>query len=236
MLQFTMKPKPFDWECPYCRQTARISVSDHFAVGIEIDKPNHFGLGTFYSQIVFCPNPNCRKFSLTSALYEGGKHEVSGLLDNQISKQRYFWKLLPQSVARTFPDYVPNPIIQDYNEACLIKDISPKASATLSRRCLQGMIRDFWGVKKGRLYDEIEAIKDQVDTLTWESIDSVRKIGNIGAHMEKDINLIIDVDPNEAEILIKLIEILIEDWYIKRHEKEERLKKIVQIGKSKTSG
>ena len=27
----------------------------------------------------------------------------------------------------------------------------------------------------------------------------IRKIGNIGAHMECDINLIVDIEPNEAE-------------------------------------
>ena len=31
----------------------------------------------------------------------------------------------------------------------------------------------------------------------WQAIDAVRSIGNIGAHMEKDINLIVDVDPEE---------------------------------------
>jgi len=39
-----------------------------------------------------------------------------------------------------------------------------------------------------------------VDPLTWEAIDAVRKLGNIGAHMEKDINVIVDVDPEEAEL------------------------------------
>ena len=41
-----------------------------------------------------------------------------------------------------------------------------------------------------------------------DAIDAVRKIGNIGAHMERDINLIVDIDPNEAAILIGLIELL----------------------------
>lgn len=36
----------------------------------------------------------------------------------------------------------------------------------------------------------------------------VREIGNIGAHMEADINVIIDVDPDEAQILIDLVELL----------------------------
>lgn len=155
-------------------------------------------------------------------LYEAGEHLQS-------------FSLIPRSAARSYPDYVPQPIRDDYEEACLIRDLSPKASATLSRRCLQGMIRDFFGVSKARLIDEIEAIRDKTDTATWEAIDAVRKIGNIGAHMEKDINVIVDVDPDEAQILIELVETLIKDWYIARHERQERLKAIKRISDAKSA-
>lgn len=143
------------------------------------------------------------------------------------------WTLIPPSTAKVFPDYVPGPVRDDYEEACAIKDLSPKASATLSRRCLQGMVRDFWGVSKARLIDEIEAIRDKVDDQTWAAIDAVRKIGNIGAHMEKDINVIVDVEPEEAQKLIELIELLVKDWYTTRHERAERLKSIVQMKEAK---
>jgi hypothetical protein len=115
----------------------------------------------------------------------------------------------------------------------MIRDLSPKASATLSRRCLQGMIRDFWGIKKARLTDEIEAIEDKVDADTWAAIDAVRTVGNIGAHMEKDINVIVDVDPHEAQLLIGMIEMLIKDWYVMRQERKERLAAIVQMKDAK---
>jgi len=97
------------------------------------------------------------------------------------------------------------------------------------------MIRNFWEVRKENLKLEVEAIGEKVDPLTWKAIDAVRKIGNIGAHMEKDINLIIDVDPNEASKLINLIELLIKDWYITRYEREKRLESIVEVGKKKDS-
>ena len=89
------------------------------------------------------------------------------------------------------------------------------------------MIRDFWSVSKGRLVDEIDAIKDKIDELAWKAIDGLRKIGNIGAHMEKDINVIVDVDPNEAKLLIGLIETLVDDWYVTRHERQLRMEKLV---------
>jgi hypothetical protein len=154
-----------------------------------------------------------------------GPDKIGDILDS--------WNLIPPSTAKVFPDYVPQPIRDDYVEACKIKDLSPKASATLSRRCLQGMIRDFWGINKARLVDEIDAIRDKVDTDTWAAIDAVRKIGNIGAHMEKDINVMVDVDPEEAQLLIGLIELLIKDWYITRYQRKERLRAIVQVRETK---
>jgi hypothetical protein len=47
--------------------------------------------------------------------------------------------------------------------------------------------------------------------------------------MEKDINVIVDVDPGEAEELIKLIELLIEDWYVNRHKRQTQLKAVLKI-------
>ena len=141
------------------------------------------------------------------------------------------WKLKPQSSAKPLPDYIFTAIKEDYEEACL--NLSPKASATLARRCLQGMIRDFWKVKPQNLFQEIESIKDKVEPDTWEAIDVVRKVGNIGAHMEKDINQIVEVDENEAGLLIGLIEMLIEEWYIIRYERQQRLAQIKQLGQDK---
>ena len=95
------------------------------------------------------------------------------------------------------------------------------------------MIRKFFKISKARLVDEIEAIRDRVDPLTWQAIDAVRKIGNIGAHMEKEINVIVDVDPGEAEKLTWLVELLLKDWYVARHEREKNLSEIVSIGETK---
>lgn len=101
----------------------------------------------------------------------------------------------------------------------MISDLSPKASATLSRRCLQGMIRDFHKITRPTLNQEINELKGNIEQDLWEAIDAVRKVGNIGAHMEADINVIVDVDPEEAQILIGLIEQLFQDWYVARHKR-----------------
>lgn len=141
--------------------------------------------------------------------------------------------LYPISRAKQYPDYIPKAIREDYEEAYSILFLSPKASATLSRRCLQGMIRDFWNVREKTLYNEINEIKDKVTPTQWKAIDSLRALGNIGAHMEKDVNEIIEIDDGEAEKLIKLIELLIEKWYIARHDEEELLSDVIEINLEK---
>jgi len=133
------------------------------------------------------------------------------------------------------PNYIPEAIRNDYQEACAIINLSPKASATLSRRCLQGMIRDFWDIKESNLAQAIEKLEGKIPAPQWKVIDGVRRIGNIGAHMEKDINLIVDIEPDEAQKLIKLIEHLLEQWYINRHEQELLYADIIGIDKSKQS-
>jgi hypothetical protein len=51
----------------------------------------------------------------------------------------------------------------------------------------------------------------------------------------KDVNVIIDVEPEEADLLIKLIEDYFKDWYIARHDKEERQLKLKQLATSKST-
>lgn len=131
------------------------------------------------------------------------------------------------------PDYVPEAIRDDYTEACVIRDGSPKASATLCRRALQGMIRNFWGITERTLKLEIDALQDKVESQTWEAIDAVREVGNIGAHTEKDVNVIIDVEPHEADQLIWLVETLISDWYINKHEREQHLTELKALADQK---
>lgn len=220
------------WTCPYCDRNATIREDhDYISGNVSFEIKTAEGFRDLSWHFIVCPNPNCQMYALTVSIGEVDKGEMTGQGVNR--KHINSWNLIPPSKAKLFPFYIPKAIRDDYTEACLIVDLSPKASATLARRCLQGIIRDFWKVKGGNLAEEIKQIKDKIDSLTWGAIKAVRKVGNIGAHMEKDINLIIDVEPKEAELLIGLIETLVKDWYIARKEKEERLKEIKKLAVAK---
>lgn len=206
------------YKCPYCNVVCR----DDGAITKKVYESFHYSgsdclhydsSGTVILSLSKCPN--CNEVAVS-------------LIGRRITPYSY-----PPAGAIHLPEYIPDAVRTDYMEALSIVDASPKASATLSRRCLQGMIHDCWNIHEKNLNAEISSLKGKIDASQWKAIDALRKIGNIGAHMESDINLIIDVEPNEAQALIKLIELLIKEWYISRHDAEELLKEIVTIGDQK---
>lgn len=225
-----MREKTYSWTCPYCNQPATItnystSFDDH-----QFNQDNKDGSLVIRTEIVVCPNPKCREYKITAGLYKTTFTGSAWIVSKEPMEE---WQLRPKSLAKPFPAYIPQAILDDYKEACLIVNDSPKASATLSRRCLQGIIRDFWKIIKPRLIDEIKELEGKIDGSTWRAIDGVRSVGNIGAHMESDINLIVDVDPDEAQALIGLIEFLLKDWYVADHDRKEHMQKVIDLAKLK---
>lgn len=201
--------------CPFCNSTFKLNYSTKTHRSINFDtlegRPHINKNSEIVPEeidIVLFKCPGCEKVIVKT---EGIGGQYKGVVTD----------IYPKSLARQFPDYIPNQIRQDYEESYSIVNLSPKASATLARRTLQGMIRDFHGVKKPRLIDEINAIRDKVTPSEKTVLDSIRDIGNIGAHPEKDINLIVGIEPGEAEKLLKVIEYFMKSWYITRHEAQQ---------------
>jgi len=110
-----------------------------------------------------------------------------------------------------------NEIKEDYEEACLVLPDSAKASAALSRRCLQNILREKAGVQSGNLFDEIQEVIDAgLPSHLAESIDSVRNIGNFAAHPIKSKNTgqVVPVEPGEAEWNLEVIEQLLDFYFV----------------------
>lgn len=87
----------------------------------------------------------------------------------------------------------------------------------------------------GNLGAEISYIRDRIDEDTFESIKAVREVGDIGAHMEKSVDTIVDVEPEEAALLIELIETLVLDWYVAKHRRANRNKQLQDTVAAKRS-
>jgi len=108
---------------------------------------------------------------------------------------------------------VPSDIADDYIEACNVLPISPKASAALSRRCLQNILHTF-GYKARTLDKDIGLLLDEPDPKKAipqklrTTIDLIRNFGNFSAHPinDKTALQIIEVEPHEAESCLDILE------------------------------
>src|SRR3954471_17508340 len=195
------------WTCPFCNHKSVLRDEDMngATASRETRKYGVVQVTTIFRE---CPNLECNEVEIIDGIKSIVRIPGQAKLPDRTLPVR------PDARTKPWPSYIPAPLLADYAEACQIELLSPKASAALARRCLQGMIRDFWGINQPRLVDEIDALQAKLDAATWEAIDALRKSGNIGAHMEKDTGQIGEVDADEARVLLELIETLFTDWYV----------------------
>jgi len=137
------------------------------------------------------------------------------------------------NVARIAPSEVPPSIREDFIEAAAVVPISEKASAALSRRCLQNLLTD-QGYTKRDLSDQIDDALRDLPKRIGENIDIIRNIGNFAAHPMKHqtTGLIVDVEPEEADWNLDVLEELFEYYYVQPKRSEERRKKLDEKLKS----
>src|SRR6516164_3879687 len=96
---------------------------------------------------------------------------------------------------------VPKTIAADYVEACQVLPLSAKASAALSRRCLQAMLHAHGYLDKD-LAKEVQQLLDETDPEKVlpgpirKTVDAIRNFGNFSTHPITDITSlqVIDVE------------------------------------------
>lgn len=159
--------------------------------------------------------PECRRFIFTLAeRYE--RYVVGGSNFYHYSRERLCY---PRGISRApLPAEVPAEFANDYLEACATLSDSPKASAALSRRCLQHVLRDRLGANRQNLAGEIQQVLDagHLPTQLLESLDAVRNIGNFAAHPIKSTSSgeVLDVEPGEAEWNLDVLESLFDYIFV----------------------
>lgn len=149
--------------------------------------------------------------------------------------------IYPKGIARSpISGEVDDPqVVSDYTESALVLSDSAKASAALSRRSLQHILREKAGVKKADLSAEIQQVLDsgKLPSEIAENLDAVRNIGNFAAHPIKSSSTgeIIDIEPHEAEWNLEVLEQLIDFYYVRpavaKKKRDELNIKLVEAGK-----
>ena len=139
------------------------------------------------------------------------------------------------------PLEVPPVIARDYIEACQVLPISSKASAALSRRCLQAVLRAH-GYKDKDLAKEIDLLLNEKDAskaipeTLRVAVDGIRNFGNFSAHPITDVSTlqIIDVEPEEAEWCLEILEEAFQHFYVRPA--QARAKKAALDAKLQSAG
>lgn len=191
------------------------------------DAPSTFPLGTdvtSYWVAVTRTCPTCRR--LIISLLENYDRVAGSKLRDSYANQREFF-CYPRAVSRVpLSPNVPATLAGDYREACITLVDSPKASAALSRRCLQHVLREHAKVKHSDLFAEIQEVLDSrvLPTHLADSLDAIRNIGNFAAHpiKSKASGEIIDVEPGEAEWNLDVLEGLFDFYFVQPAETQKR--------------
>lgn len=126
--------------------------------------------------------------------------------------------LFPKYPIKHVPEEVPEKFAADFREAHDTLPISPKASAALSRRCLQNLIREQEGIIEKSLFAEVDKLlkSNKLPKYLAKDLDAIRHIGNFAAHPVKDTNTgeIVDVEPGEAEWTLEVLEALLLFYFV----------------------
>ena len=129
------------------------------------------------------------------------------------------WKIvrsLPRS--RRAPAEVAAPFSTDYNEAAEVLPVSKKASASVSRRLLQHIIREKAVITKKTLNDEIYALvaSGALPVYLADDLHALRA-SELAAHPTKDTNTVevVEVEEGEAECCLYLLYLLMEFYFVR---------------------
>ena len=199
-------------KCPHC--TVEIHAKDNW-IYVGRDKEGDWAIEKYE-----CPNPEFRKFILYLVTGDKGSLKlVSGNTFGGFGSGKKRVMFYPKGSNRPpVPSDVPQIFADDYTEACLVLPDSPKASAALSRRCLQNLLREKAGVKHANLTDEIQEVIDsgKLPSHLVEVIDAIRNVGNFAAHPVKSQKTgeILPVEPQEAEWNLDVLEALFDFYFV----------------------
>jgi hypothetical protein len=124
----------------------------------------------------------------------------------------------PFGATRPCPAEVPSDISDDYLEAAIVLPLSPKASAALSRRCLQAVLHNN-GVTAANLNMEIDQViaSGHLPSYVTDKLHDLRGFGNFAAHpaVAPATGEVIDVEPGEAEWMLDVLDAVFDHYYVK---------------------
>lgn len=211
-------------KCPHCRTAFNLDNARPDEVALGEDKDFIWRAGS-----VKCPD--CER--LIIHLFYGPPQTVQsgGGYSRRIDPDRLeLRQVQPLGVVRPLSPDVPSTYADPFQRAVRVMSLAHDASAALSRRLLQDLIRQEAGITKRNLNDEIEALLESnvLPSDLAGDVDAVRTVGNFAAHPIKSQSTgqVVDVEPGEAEWLIEVLEELFDFYFVRPKERQRRRDKL----------
>ena len=127
-------------------------------------------------------------------------------------------------------EHIPEKYVELFTESEQVNNISPRASATLSRYLLQMLLHEELNIDKKNLEMEIQALETRanVPSTLIAMLQVMRRVANFGAHPKKSKNSaeIVEIEPGEAEIMLEVIRELFDHVFVKPAQQQEALQRI----------
>ena len=149
--------------------------------------------------------------------------------DGNVPKPETLRMVLPQYEnvdIEKFRGVVPDEILSDYWESAKVLPLSAKASAVLSRRCLQNVLTN-QGMIGSNLSRQISMIleTDVLPAHLHAAVDLIRHFGNFGAHPLTDNTTltVVEVEAGEAETCLAILKELLIFYFVEPAERDRRL-------------
>lgn len=176
--------------------------------------------------ILYQACPSCKELLLYLKMNTSAQI-MAQYRQNQIPEPSQFAMLVyPKKNRKVLSNDIPAEYQKDFNEALGVLETSSRASAALSRYCLQKLLIEKAGVKKRELFDQIQEVLDskQLPTHLASDIDAIRAIGNFGAHPIKSTTSgsIVEVEAGEAEWNLNVLEGLFDFYFIAPAESQRK--------------
>jgi len=221
--------------CPHCSVSANIAwVTATSFTNVEekpgfTDEYEHKGV-----EIAYAHCPECGGL-LVSLRYGESPGDDGGQLPYVEREERIY----PLGSSRPLEPEVPENYRNEFIEACKVEGVSPKASAALSRRLLQQLLRDKLNLQSTNLATQVHEFLDRpgIPTYLSEAVDAIRNLGNLAAHPLKATSTgeIVEVEPGEAAWLLDVLESLFDFVFVQPARLETRRgelnSKLASLGK-----
>ena len=134
------------------------------------------------------------------------------------------------SAGRNLNQYVPEKYAQLFQESEEVNNISPRASATLSRYLLQMLLHEELQIQKKNLEEELTELerRGNIPTKLVTMLQVMRRVANFGAHPKKSTNSneIVEVEEGESTVMLDLLEEVFDYIFVKPKQQKLFLKDI----------